>query len=126
MLTQTGELLYGAEYPAGSGRLHYDFELRLPTIDDNIAAIDEVGATSTLRLNVAMLARCLVRLGDIPAEAITAKLVGGLVDEDYDVLVEKRETLKKKRRRASATSPTTEQPSSSLGDTAFPSPASAS
>ncbi|MCG8993213.1 hypothetical protein LH427_09535 [Laribacter hongkongensis] len=58
-MTENGSLMFGVEYPAGSGQLHYDFEMRLPTVGDNIAAIEELGVGSNLRLNTAMLARAL-------------------------------------------------------------------
>lgn len=120
-------LRYGVEYPAGSGQLHYDFELRLPTVGDNIAAIEELGVGSNLRLNTAMLARGLVKLGDIPREAINyALLEQHLVDDDYDVLAEARERLKKKRMRPKPGSPASDSPSSPSVGTASPSPASAS
>ena len=96
-MTEKDTLLYGVEYPAGSGQMHYDFELRLPTVGDNIVAIEELGVGSNLRLNTAMLARALVRLGDIPSEAITYELLDKeLVDDDYDVLATARDRLKKK------------------------------
>ncbi|MDK3025581.1 hypothetical protein QO239_23585 [Cupriavidus taiwanensis] len=117
-VTHIGTLRYGAEYPAGSGVLHYDFEMRVPTIADNIAALEEVGPTSSLQLNVAMMARCLVRLGDIPAEAINTALLNGLVDEDYDELADARDALKKKRKRPNDTSPTSDLPSSFSDGTA--------
>lgn len=127
MMTQKDQLLYGVEYPAGSGQLHYDFELRLPMVGDNIAAIEEMGIGSNLKLNTAMLARCLVKLGDIPREAITYELLDQhLVDDDYDVLAEARDALKKKRMRPKPTSLTSDSPPYSSASTASPSPASES
>jgi len=126
-MTEIGSLMFGVEYPAGSGQLHYDFEMRLPTVGDNIAAIEELGVGSNLRLNTAMLARALVKLGDIPREAITYTLLEQqMVDDDFDVLTEARERLKKKRMRPKSSSPACDSPSSSLASTASPSPASAS
>lgn len=119
MMKHSGSLTFGVEYPAASGQYHYDFTLRLPMAGDNIAAIEETGATSGLRIRVAMLARCLVSLGDIPAEAITYELLSEqLVDEDVDVLAEAEEAMKKKRMRPKPLSPTTASPSSSSDDTA--------
>ncbi|MFB0827690.1 hypothetical protein ACEU07_20655 [Chromobacterium violaceum] len=122
MMTKTDSLLYGVEYPAGSGQLHYEFELRLPTVRDNIEAIQAVGVESNLQLNLDMFARTLVRLGTIPAEAITLELLEGMVDDDYDVLAQARSELKKKRMRPSSTSPASDAPSSPSADTASPSP----
>lgn len=117
-MTETGELLYGVEYPAGSGQLHYAFEMRLPTVGDNIAAIEEHGVDSHMRLNAAMLARSLVRLGDIPAEAIGYELVASLVDDDFDVLASTREQLKKKRLQQRPSLQACALPSSPLASTA--------
>ena len=47
--TETGSLQYGVEYPADSGQLHYDFALRLPTVADNIQALETHGSGSMLR-----------------------------------------------------------------------------
>ncbi|MFB9160391.1 hypothetical protein [Chromobacterium violaceum] len=122
MMTKTDSLLYGVEYPAGSGQLHYEFELRLPTVRDNIEAIQAVGVESNLQLNLDMFARTLVRLGTIPSEAITLELLEGMVDDDYDVLAQARSELKKKRMRPSSTSPASDAPSSLSADTASLSP----
>lgn len=126
MMIQEGSLDYGVEFPAGSGTIHFDFKMRLPTIEDNVAAIEEVGTGSSLRMNVAMMARCLVSLGDIPQDKITVDLLNTMVDDDYDVLAAARDALKKKRKRSSSASATTASPSSSSESTASPSPASAS
>ncbi|BBF86274.1 hypothetical protein DLM_2673 [Aquitalea magnusonii] len=120
-------LLYGVEYPARSGQLHYDFELRLPTVGDNIAAIEAHGIGSNMRINTAMLASCLVKLGDIPAEAITYELLEQqMVDDDYDVLAAERDRLKKKRMRPNPSSAVSDSPSSPSASMASPSPESAS
>lgn len=93
--TETGSLQYGVEYPADSGQLHYDFALRLPTVADNIQALETHGSGNMLRLNTAMLASCLLKLGDIPAEAIDFALLEGMVDDDFDILAKARDELKK-------------------------------
>lgn len=116
MLTEKGTLHYGVEH---EGKLHVDFELRMPTIGDNIAAIEEFGVDSNLKLNVAMMARCLVKLGDIPAEVINYELLANhVIDEDYDVLADARDRLKKKRTELKNTSPAIAQPSPSSANTA--------
>ncbi|MCG8993212.1 hypothetical protein LH427_09530 [Laribacter hongkongensis] len=67
-----------------------------------------------------------MKLGDIPREAITYTLLEQqMVDDDFDVLTEARELLKKKRMRPKNSSPACDSPSSSLASTASPSPASA-
>lgn len=117
-------LKYGIEY---AGVLHYDFELRLPMVADNIAVLQQEGAGSNLRVRIALFARCLLSLGSIPQEAITTDLLAeGLVDDDFDVLSEAEAALKKKRLRPNPPWPTTDSPALSLADTASPSPASSS
>ncbi|MBE5529203.1 hypothetical protein A9J41_14715 [Laribacter hongkongensis] len=106
MMTEKGQLLYGLEWPAGSGRLHFDFEVRLPTLGDNIAAIEEVGEASGLRVSAAITAKCIVRLGAIPAEDISlALLETGLVNSDFDAFDAAILSLKKKRMQSKPTSP---------------------
>ncbi|WP_036666020.1 hypothetical protein [Paludibacterium yongneupense] len=127
MMTQTDSLKFGVEYPADSGQMHYDFELRLPMIADNIAVLQHVGTVSNMQVRTAIFARCLVRLGTIPTETLTSDfLAGNMVDDDFDVLAAAETELKKKRMRSNPPSPSTDSPSSSLVDTASPSPASGS
>ena len=126
MMTEPGQLLYGVEWPEGSGQLHFDFTLRLPTIGDNIAAIEQHGVASNIRINTAMLASCLVSLGGIPAEQLDFALVSRLVDDDFDTLASARDALKKKRRQPSSNLPATDSPSLPSAATASAKPPSAS
>ncbi|WP_088158711.1 phage tail assembly protein [Achromobacter xylosoxidans] len=113
-ITQT--LSFGVEF---DGKNHVEFELRLFTAGDNIAALMEVGPENGMRLSCAMLARALVRLGDIPKDALTyAFLAENLVDDDFDVLMLAQSELKKKLRLSSASSSTIVKPSPSLESTA--------
>ncbi|HDR9118982.1 TPA: hypothetical protein QDB15_002768 [Burkholderia vietnamiensis] len=120
--TEKGSLEYGIEYPPGSGELHYDFEVRLGTIGENIEVYEQPdiigGGVSNMRVNVAMLARCLVSLGTIPKEAITDELLMTAVDADYDVMMKAQDELKKKRQRPKPAAETTGSPESSSPNTA--------
>lgn len=120
--TEKGSLEYGVEYPPGSGELHYDFEVRLGTIGENIEVYEQPeiigGGVSNMRVNVAMLARCLVSLGTIPKEAITDDLLMTAVDGDYDVMMKAQDELKKKRQRPKSAAATTGSPESSSPNTA--------
>ena len=125
MMTEKDSLVYGIEYPADSGQFHYDFEVRLPVIRDNVEAIQSHG-TSAININVAMMAACLVRIGDIPRKAITFELLdGGLDPEDYDTIDTAWDALKKKRMRPSSSSSATDLPSPSSAVTGSTNPASA-
>ncbi|WP_047258003.1 hypothetical protein [Chromobacterium subtsugae] len=116
MRTISGELQYGIEY---DGEIHYEVELRLPLIGDNIEVLQEVGAAPNLKYRAALFARCLLRVGSIPGDAITTDLiVNHLVDDDFDALAELEGELKKKLRRPKPASPTIEPPSSSSDDMA--------
>lgn len=96
MPEQLDQLKFGVEF---EGAVHSQFELRLPTMADNIAVFDEHPEGSALALNVAILARCLTRLGEIPLQQVQTPgwLASVLIDDDYDVLWGQLQTLKKKR-----------------------------
>lgn len=122
MMTERDQLLYGIEY---EGTLHYDVEMRIMTIQDNIAAIEEVGPQSGMRITDSMMRRAIVRVGTIPQDALTLDLLRAeLADEEYDVLTDLQERIKKKRRRAKSASPATGSSSSSSAPTASASPTS--
>lgn len=98
-------LEYGLEH---AGVVHYDVEMRLVTVADNIAAIEEVGTDSGIKITLSMLARAIVKLGSIPKSDITYQLLAeNLADSDYDTLVALQEDIKKKRRRPKSGSPDT-------------------
>lgn len=119
--TEKGSLEYGIEYPPDSGELHYDFEVRLGTIGENIAVYEQPeiigGGVSNMRVNVAMLARCLISLGTIPKDEITDELLATAVDSDYDVMMKAQDELKKKRMRPKQAAETTGSPESSSPNT---------
>lgn len=123
-LTEKGSLQYGVEYPEGSGTLHYDFELRLATVGDNIAAYERPeilgGGVSNMRVAAAIFASCLLSLGSIPKEAITPELIDTMVDTDYDALGAAQDSLKKKRLKPSDASATTGLPNSTSASTGSP------
>ncbi|RRW90592.1 hypothetical protein EGJ54_21820 [Pandoraea apista] len=129
-MTQSDSLEYGIEYPADSGQLHYDFTIRLATVEDNINAYEHPsiigGGVSNMRLNAAVAASCLVSLGTIPKEEITPELVGTAVDSDFDRLWAAQDVLKKKRKRVSAPLETSGEPSSSSAPADSPRPKSGS
>jgi len=106
MAAKKNHLSFGVEF---DGKLHHEFELRLPMIGDNVEALNIAKRDSVLDTNVALLARCLTRLGDIPKEAISYELLNSnLVDDDYDVLWGALADLKKKRLTQSPRSKTSE------------------
>lgn len=114
-LTETGTLAQGVEV---DGALHREFELRLPTLGDNIDAVDEVGGHNGVAINAALLARQLVRLGTLKPEQITYELLCSLHPKDFNQLDAAGDALEKKRMAALAAAPTT-----SGSDTPSPEPA---
>lgn len=122
-MTQERDYLeYGLEH---AGVIHYEVQMRMVTVEDNLAAIAEVGTESGMKITLAMLARAIVSLGAIPKEEITYQLlVQGLADIDYDTLVELQDRIKKKRQRAKPASSATDSSSSSSASTASGNPTS--
>lgn len=101
-LTQTGELVTGALV---DGVAHRAFELRLPTVRDNIDAVDEVGGHNGVALGAAILARQLLKLGTLKPEQIDFDLVANLHPQDFNLLEAAAAELEKKR-LAAAPKPT--------------------
>ncbi|VVE14692.1 hypothetical protein PAN31117_04676 [Pandoraea anapnoica] len=99
MLTIKDKLLCGIEYPAGSGQMHRDFEVRLPRVGDRIEVAespDVMGSmVSNARFDAAMLTRCITSLGTIPPEKITEELIVSAVEIDYQIMEAAQERLKK-------------------------------
>ncbi|EGT5658475.1 hypothetical protein JD793_004679 [Citrobacter braakii] len=101
--TEKGTLLDGIPF---NGSIHVDFELRLPVLADTGQALDDVeerfgtteGYAPDAFYRAAVLASTLKRLGNIPAENLTAELLyDNLTPDDYDVLNNARGRLKGKR-----------------------------
>ncbi|MEQ1967360.1 hypothetical protein ABLA30_10100 [Xenorhabdus nematophila] len=104
-MTHTGKLLYGVEH---GGQLHYEFEVKLPTMRQSYEALDETesvcgsvdGHASDLHYRMAVVTKCLVNLGNIPAADITTELLlDQLTSDDFDRLEQAIADVKKKRLR---------------------------
>jgi len=100
----TGKLMFGVEY---EGRRHHDFTMRLPTMGDNIAVTETYPEGVGMRLELAIFARCVQTLGEIPKSAITYDLFESLMPEDYDILQNVLMDAKKKLRERIAALPPT-------------------
>ncbi|MBQ1767317.1 MAG: phage tail assembly protein [Aquincola sp.] len=92
-LTHTGTLPIGVEV---DGVRHTAFELREPTVDDNIQAIEEVGSTNSVALSAAIYSRQLVALGTLQPKEITLALVRGMHPRDFDAIDQAALQLEKK------------------------------
>jgi len=105
MPTITGTLTYG--YRDAAGTLHAAFEMRVPTLLDLETAIEQAPSdASPARLSRYVWARTIVRLGTLPAEAITPELLGSLPYTEYGVLEAAEKALLGKLVPASAGSAT--------------------
>jgi hypothetical protein len=94
MQTQKFILVYGIEY---EGKAHIDGEMRLPNLEDVECALEECpdGACQA-RINRHIWARCITRLGDIPAGKLTAEMLATAADSEFTVLQGAENTLRKK------------------------------
>ncbi|STE53317.1 Uncharacterised protein [Edwardsiella hoshinae] len=101
MMTEKGSLIYGIEH---NGKLHYAFEIGLPTLGQTGECLDATesrfGSLNSGKADVfyraASFAFALVQLGDIPKEAITPDLLyAQLTQEDAEVLDRPLTWLKK-------------------------------
>ena len=95
-LTQTGRLPIGLVV---DGVRHQDFELRPPTVDDNIEAALETETDSALELSTAVYARQLVKLGALPADQVNTALLRQLNPMDWNALEVADGELRKKLMR---------------------------
>lgn len=98
-LTETGSLIVGVEH---DGVLHKEFEIREQLVMDTVAIFEnpdtaERAAKSDSFFSVAILAARITRLGDIPKDKITAEMVLGMHQLDYNVLAGADGRLEKKR-----------------------------
>ena len=89
-LTISGELPGGVEV---DGVLHRAFTLRLPTVRDNVEAVDEVGVSNAVAMSVSILTRQITSLGELKPEQITYDLVVDMHPEDFNYLELKAQEL---------------------------------
>lgn len=81
MITVTGTLTHGIKLEDVA---HKDFELRVATIGDAVAAIEEAGAAASfLRVKMHKVARCLVRVGTLKEGEVTAAMLLALPEVDF-------------------------------------------
>jgi hypothetical protein len=93
ILTEKGTLPVGVEH---NGKLHRDFELRPQKVSDSIDALDEDerARKNDSYLGVVIVSKQLVKLGDIPKEAITPELVMDMCDVDMEEINDAMKRLK--------------------------------
>lgn len=85
MLTVNGALNFG--YVDPEGRVHAEFEMRVPTVDDMEWAIENAPNNAcAARISRFVWSRTLVRLGTLTPEQIKPELLAGLHYSEYGVL----------------------------------------
>lgn len=99
MFTEKGTLPIGVEF---EGKIHKEFEIREGQVRDmcDVADDPEVMARAEKNdvfLGTALLARRIIKLGDIPADKITLDLVLNMDSEDYMEITNAEGRLAKKR-----------------------------
>ncbi len=95
-LTQTGTLPIGLVI---DGVRHQEFELRPPTVGDNVdASLESVDGTP-LEMSTGVYARQLIRLGTLDAKKIDASLLMQLNPMDWNALEQADTELRKKLMR---------------------------
>ena len=95
-LTQAGRLPVGIIV---DGVRHQDFELRAPTVGDNVGAALEFGTDSSLELATAVYARQMTRLGTLPVDKINAQLLLQINPMDWNEIEAADGELRKKLMR---------------------------
>jgi phage FluMu protein gp41 len=93
MLTEKVQLLDGLEY---DGARQQQVTLRAGIVSDTMEAERKTGDRGLVFLSLAMLAEQITEFGKIPKEKVTADLLSGLSEADFERLLEAREVLKKK------------------------------
>jgi phage FluMu protein gp41 len=94
MITEKGTLIIGIEY---EGKIHKEFELRPQIVRDSIdAAEDDRAKRNDSYLGLCVLAKQIIKLGDIPKEKITAELLMNMYEVDLAVISEASRRLQKR------------------------------
>ena len=93
ILTQTGTLPIGIIV---DGVRHQEFDLRAPTVGDNIDAAMEAGSGNTLEVQTAVYARQMTKLGTLPSEKINLVLLRQFNPMDWNAVERADGELQKK------------------------------
>jgi len=100
MLTETGTLPIGIEY---DGSVHRDYEIREEIVGDGIEIFDDPETAERAEKNkaymgICILAKQIVKIGKIPAEAITPEMLLRCNVPDVSELQQAVQRLEEKRR----------------------------
>lgn len=94
-MNEKGTLSIGIEF---EGKAHKEFELRPQLVSDSVDAIEESvrAQRNDSYLGLCVLAKQLVKLGDIPKEKITPELLMPMYEVDLKVLMTASKRLESK------------------------------
>ncbi len=93
--TVSGVLAFGVDV---NGQPQREFTLRLSTVGDELDASE----SEVPGYNVMLMSLCLTALGSVTKDKITYELLLGLESDDFILLGQARDALKKKRKEWSA------------------------
>jgi len=94
MITEKGTLIVGIEY---ENKVHRDFELRPQLVRDSIEAIEDDRARRNENyLGLCIIAKQLIKLGEIPKEKITPELIMDMHEVDLTVIFDATRRLQKR------------------------------
>lgn len=107
-MTEKGTLPFGVEF---EGQTHREFELRPQYVRDTVDIFEDPAAGKRAEKNNQYFAACLfagrlVRLGDIPKEAITVDMLLDMHQDDYEAIIKAGKRLEEQEatfRRQTAT-----------------------
>lgn len=93
-MNEKGTLSIGIEF---EGKAHKEFELRPQLVSDSVDAIEgERAQKNESYLGLCVLAKQLVKLGDVPKEKITPELLMSMYEVDLRALMEASKRLESK------------------------------
>jgi len=96
MIVEKRTLPIGVEY---EGKQHRELELRPRLVRDLVSAYESpLSAKSGSAFEVCSLAGQILKLGEIPKEAITGELLMEMHSDDFDVLTEAAEKARQRAR----------------------------
>ncbi len=94
MITEKGTLIIGVEY---EGKTHKEFELRPQLVSDSVDAVeDDRAKRNDSYLGLCILAKQIVKLGDIPKEKINAEMLMNMYETDLAVISDAARRLQKR------------------------------
>jgi hypothetical protein len=98
-LTETDTLPIGIEV---DGITHQDFELREQLVLDGVEVLEDMetgarAAASDVFYNVAVMAKRLIRLGSLPKASITAVLLLGMHQDDFNAIAQASQRMAARR-----------------------------